>query len=120
THCRECFEHEQRLSSLTPETIAFADAGNPGWDPICAASDEALRYFLPGLARLALASGPDYYFGQFLWHLAAPGRVDSFDRAQKAALSDFLDFAYASLGTEVDDRRDDLALGQIYDLLAAI
>jgi hypothetical protein len=118
-HCEECAGHEETLTRLWPETISLVDVGNANWDPLSFATDEAFRYFIPGLARIALGTGRDYYFGQFVSHLLAPGRIDSFNRTQKDAIKAFLDLAYCTLGAEIDALRDDVTLGQVYDLFAS-
>ena len=55
--CPECSEHEATRSRITPLTISLTEVGNPGWDPLCFAANDAFRYFMPGLARLALGTG---------------------------------------------------------------
>ena len=54
-HCEECADHDQVLRARDLDTLSLEDVSNPGWDPICFASPEAFRYYLPALARLALA-----------------------------------------------------------------
>ena len=77
THCEECAEHDELLRSRDIYTLRIEDVGNPGWDPICFISPEGFAYYLPALARLALAE-PDYahgwYGGQLLFHLCSDGR----------------------------------------------
>lgn len=75
-HCCECAEHDDLLRSRDLDSLTVEDVGNPGWDPICFATDEAFFYFLPALARLALdepAIGHGWYFEQFLFHLTYEG-----------------------------------------------
>ena len=76
THCEECAEHDEVLRSHDIHTLRIEHVGNPGWNPICFISPEGFAYYLPALARLALAE-PDYahgwYGGQFLWHLCYDG-----------------------------------------------
>jgi len=76
THCEECAEHDELLRSRDIYTLRIDDVGNPGWDPICFISPEGFAYYLPTLARLALAES-DYahgwYGGQFLRHLCSDG-----------------------------------------------
>lgn len=81
--CDECLEHDETLASHTPDTITMAELGHPSWDPMCAASDQAFAYYLPAMIRLALEEG---YWDQLLFHLNAPGRVDSLNREQARAL----------------------------------
>src|SRR5262245_34056490 len=89
-HCEECHEHEATLARVTPESISLTEVGSPAWDPICFITDEAFRYFMPGLARLALGTGDRYYLGQLLFHLEY-GRLDTFSTAEKRAVLALLD-----------------------------
>lgn len=77
THCEECAEHDEVLRSRDLHTLRIEDVGNPGWDPICFIYPEGFAYYLPALARLALAE-PDerhgWYGGQLLFHLCSEGR----------------------------------------------
>ena len=76
-HCEECAEHDEVLRSRDIHTLRIEDVGNPGWDPICFISTAGFAYYLPALARLALAE-TDYahgwYGGQLLFHLCSDGR----------------------------------------------
>jgi hypothetical protein len=56
-HCDECTEHEGTMQAVTPETVSLDQVGGLAWDPVCYLTDEAWRYFVPGLARLALGRG---------------------------------------------------------------
>lgn len=80
THCEECAEHDELLRARDIHTLRIEDVGNPGWDPICFISPEGFAYYLPALARLALAE-PDsvhgWYGGQFFWHLCYNGRKNA-------------------------------------------
>jgi hypothetical protein len=60
------------LRNRDRDTLAVADVGNPGWDPICFITGEGFNYYFPTLARLALADPADehgWYFEQLLFHL---------------------------------------------------
>lgn len=80
-HCEECAEHDALLCSRDRATLAIADVGNPGWDPMCFCSPEGKAYYLPALARLALAE-PDaqygWYGGQLVFHLWSGGEYNPF------------------------------------------
>ena len=97
THCEECAEHVELLRSLDIYTLRIEDVGNPGWDPICFISPEGFAYYLPALARLALAE-PDYAHGrkggQLQWHLCSDGRQNKRFLActpkQRRAIAEFL------------------------------
>ena len=70
-HCEECEEHDQTLLALDIDIIGIDELGNPGWDPICFASPEGKKYYLPALIRLSLDTMMDeFYLDQFLFHLA--------------------------------------------------
>ena len=89
--CEECLTHEQVMQSFTPSALPLAKLDNPGWDPICFASDKAFAYLIPGLVRVVLYH-TDEYIQQFLFHLENPGRIALFTRPQAAALLHVLDF----------------------------
>lgn len=84
-------EHEEEMRTFPPQALPLDKLDNPGWDPICFASNAALAYFLPGLVRLVLDHTGDYA-GQFLFHLEQPERLASFSPSQARALCDVLDF----------------------------
>ena len=87
--CPECLEHEETMQSFTPGDLPLGKLDNPGWDPICFASDEAYAYFMPGLVRLVLAHTEDYV-DQFLFHLS--GRAFALSAHQRRALLRVLAF----------------------------
>jgi hypothetical protein len=96
-HCCECAEHDDLLAARDLDTLKIEDVGNPGWDPICFATDEAFMYLVPALARLALAAPADrhgWYFEQFLFHLALDGgsnrRLRAATPEQRSAILRFL------------------------------
>jgi hypothetical protein len=116
-HCDECEEHEETLTKVNPETISLKEVGSPSWDPMSFASDASYQYFLPGLVRLALGKGENYYLDQFLFHLES-GRIDEMDSDQKAALAVFLWFVYESMSDEVAlNPPGDVDLARVIDKL---
>lgn len=115
-HCDECAEHDDTMRSVTPDSISLTQVGSPAWDPVCFLNDEAWRYFMPGLTRLALGHGEDYYLDQFLFHLAS-GRIEALDAAQCTAVSALLDQLYESMPDEIERNMDDEMLGHVMDLL---
>ena len=88
-HCCECAEHDQELASVTLDSISLRELGNPGWDPMCFATDDAYLYYFPAMARLATGRGDSYYLDQFLFHLGTR-RLVLFSREQRELLEDFL------------------------------
>jgi hypothetical protein len=86
--CEECLEHNQTMASHTPDTISMKELGNPGWDPICFANDQAFAYYLPAMIRLAF--GPAGYACQLLFHLSIPERAESLTARQAAAVMEAL------------------------------
>jgi len=71
-HCCECRDHDEELQPFTPATIPRCSLGNMAWDPITFCTDEAFRYWLPGMIRVVLTeNGDDNYYEQFVWHLNA-------------------------------------------------
>jgi hypothetical protein len=115
-HCDECAEHEDTMQSVAPDTVSLLQVGSPAWDPVCFLSNEAWCYFMPGLARLALGRGDDYYLDQFLYHLES-GRIEGLDSAQCEATGALLDHLYETMADEIEDNMDDKALGHVMDLL---
>jgi len=115
-HCEECAEHEATMQSATPQSISLVQVGSPAWDPVCFITDEAYGYFMPGLARLAMGRGEDYYLDQFLSHLES-GRIDSLDSGQCRAVATLLDHLYKTNSKEIEDNMDDKVLGHVMDLL---
>jgi hypothetical protein len=101
THCEECAEHDATLLAHTPDTISLEVIGNPGWDPLCYVDTQGLHYFMPGLARLALGSGHDYYLGQFLFHLS-PDRIEALDPRQREAMLALLEYIRDAMREEVE------------------
>lgn len=83
-HCDECLEHDLTLAAHTPASITLEELGNPGWDPMCFASDHAFRYYMPALIRLAFAD--EYYVDQLLFHLNSPGRVEAMTAPEAQAV----------------------------------
>lgn len=72
--CEECTDHDQEMRAFPPDDLPLEQLDNPGWDPICFASDQAFAYLMPGMVRLALEHTFDY-IDQFLFHLGLPERV---------------------------------------------
>ncbi len=89
--CEECLEHEETMQSFTPDNVPLDKLDNPGWDPICFASDKAFAYFMPGLVRLVLQHTDDYV-QQFLFHLENSDRIAVFTQKQARALLYVLDY----------------------------
>lgn len=116
-HCCECAEHDAVLAEHTPGTIGLGELGNAGWDPICFATQEAYAYYLPGLARLALGRGSEYYLEQFLFHLNAE-RVQHLTQSQRVAVAGFLEHLAATRLDEPDFRFDLPALREARELLS--
>jgi hypothetical protein len=100
THCPECAEHEETLRSCTRETIGLEKLGQPGWDPICMASEAAFRYYLPALARLAFGRGEQQYLPQFVSHVGSR-RASAFNPAERRVLARFLEALRASMADEL-------------------
>jgi hypothetical protein len=93
THCCECAEHDALLASRDLDRLRLEDVNNAGWDPICFATAEGFRYYLPALVQLALTSATsgDWYLPQFLLHLIGDGpqnrRVMCCTAAQQRAIA---------------------------------
>jgi hypothetical protein len=80
-HCGECKEYDDLLRSRDRETLRIDDVGNVGADPFCFCLPEGIGYYMPTLARLALAE-PTYNFGwygdQLIFHLYSGAKHNSF------------------------------------------
>jgi hypothetical protein len=116
-HCCECAEHDDLLRSRDLDSIVVEDVGNPGYDPMCFATDEAFLYYFPALARLALAApvaGRGWYFEQLLFHLtyegAANRRLHAASPPQREAVLLFLRHVHTTRPGEVSQNRCDEAL----------
>jgi hypothetical protein len=96
THCCECAEHDELLSSRDLDSLLLEEVNNAGWDPICFTTSEGFRYYIPALVRLAYesATSSDWYFPQLLFHLIGDGpqnrRVVCCSRAQRDVIATFL------------------------------
>jgi hypothetical protein len=101
TDCRhrsDRAEHEETLRAHTPDTISLEQVGNAGWDPICFVSIEGFKYFMPGLARLALARG---YIAEFLFQLN-DDRIAGFTGEQRLATLQLLELVRDEMSDEVE------------------
>jgi hypothetical protein len=102
THCCECAEHEAELQAETVDSLRREVMGDGGWDPVTFITNpDGFKYFMPALARLACASGPEYFLGSFLTYLNAD-RVESFTERQRAAVEALLLHLGDVLGPEID------------------
>lgn len=76
THCEECAEADELFRARDIHTLSIGDVGIPG-GPMCFISPEGFVYYLPALARLALAE-PDAFYGwygsQLFSQLCSDGR----------------------------------------------
>lgn len=99
--CDECLEHEQTMQSFVLPGLPLGKLNNPGWDPICFASDEAFVYLMPGLVRLVL-NHTDDYVGQFLFHLDSADRVAALSEGQRRALVQILDYLIVNAAETLD------------------
>jgi hypothetical protein len=111
-HCEECAEHDELLRSRDVDTLKLDDVGNPGWDPICFISPEGFAYYLPALARLALASNEKthtWYVSQMLFHLCSDGhnnqRVQFCSPEQRQAIITLLHHLVETKAALIDEHR---------------
>jgi hypothetical protein len=91
--------------------------GDGAWDPVdFIANPDGFKYFMPALARIACATGREYFLGSFLTYLPAD-RVESFTERQRAAVEALLLHLAEVLGPEIDAGMDretyNWALGRI-------
>jgi hypothetical protein len=116
-HCCECAEHEAELQAETVDTLRREVMGDGGWDPVgFITNPDGFKYFMPALARLACATGPDYFLGSFLTYLNAD-RVETFTERQRAAVKALLLHLAEALGPDIEGGYDrdtfEWALGRI-------
>ena len=114
-YCDECVEHNQTLLAHTPETITLKELGNPGWDPICFASDRAFAYYLPAMVRLAFEDA--VYIDQLLFHLNCPGRVEGLNQEQAAAARNALWVMVERAGEDADRFYDERLMEEAIGML---
>lgn len=100
--CDECMEHEVVMQQFDPADLPLAQLNNPGWDPICFASDEAFTYLMPGLVKLVLDDTEDYV-QQFVFHVEQPDRLAAFSPEQAQTLIHVFDFLVLNKAQELDD-----------------
>jgi len=79
------------MQTFNPDDLPLDRLNNPGWDPICFASNEAFGYFMPGLVKLVLDHTNDY-IQQFIFHSEQPERLAALTTEQAQALSHILEF----------------------------
>jgi hypothetical protein len=116
-HCCECAEHEAELQAETVDTLRREVMGDGGWDPVgFITNPDGFKYYMLALARLACATGPDYFLGSFLTYLNAD-RVETFTERQRAAVKALLLHLAEALGPEIEAGYDrdtfEWALGRI-------
>jgi hypothetical protein len=100
--CEECMEHNETMLRLKRKELSLEALDNPGWDPICFASDAAFQYLMPGLARLVLEH-TDQYIQQFLFHIEQPDRLACLTSAQACAVRGVLDVLALEESAAVDN-----------------
>lgn len=95
-------EHDGVMQRFTSADLPLEQLNNPGWDPICFASDDAFVYLMPGLIKLALDHTDDY-IQQFIFHVEQPDRLAVLSSEQAQALTDVLDYLVLHKAKELDD-----------------
>lgn len=100
--CDECMEHESVMQMFTPEALPLDRLNNPGWDPICFASNDAFAYLMPGLVKLVFDHTGDYV-QQFIFHVEQPDRLAALTPEQAQTLTQVLDFLVLHKAKELDD-----------------
>lgn len=106
-HCEECNEHDQTLLNSSIDNIGLDELGNPGWDPICFATNEGKKYFMPSLIRLSLETMDDeFYFGQFLFHLESDGKRNelflSCNQPQRDLILSFVEYVILNYTEQIE------------------
>jgi hypothetical protein len=109
-HCCECAEHDEVLRSRDRDTLGMGEVGSPGWDPICFVTPEGFAYYVPALARLALAR-PNPTWVSYVPQLAFQLRYDGAQNArwrqctpgQRAAVARLLEHIIETRAADVDE-----------------
>jgi hypothetical protein len=119
--CDECLEHNRTLADHTPATITLQELGNPGWDPMCFANEQAFVYYLPAMMRLMFKD--PYYIDQVLFHLncaSRPGPLTGEQaRALVQALWTFLEVEEERLGEFLDEVSWEQAVKKLEQIMAS-
>jgi hypothetical protein len=113
-HCEECAEHDELLRTRDRDTLRIEDVGDICWQPISFSSAEGFAYYMPSLARLALAE-PTYQYGWYGETLLIHLTVGSEERSlfaycspqQRAAVAALLEHLAASPVFAEEGSRDD-------------
>jgi hypothetical protein len=108
SHCDECFEHNETLSSNTPDSIGMRHLGNPGGDPICFSNVPGKMYYFPAMIRLSLETAEDdFYFSQLLFHLEWNGKdnewVSYCSKEQREFLSSFIEYMIDNYSDQLEN-----------------
>lgn len=106
-HCCECAEHDETLRNGEVDSIGMDVLGSPGWDPICFASAEGKKYYVPAFVRLTLQTiKRDCYLDQFLFHLEGDGPGNDFyaacTRKQRQFIAGFIVYLIEHYPEEVE------------------
>ncbi|WP_421868839.1 hypothetical protein [Motiliproteus sp.] len=120
-HCEECEEHDQTLIGATLDSIGLEELGNPGWDPICFATNEGKKYYMPALIRLSLETlDNDFYFAQLLFHLEYDGENNdlflSCSPEQRAFIGSFIEFFILSHVEALEQNYSDSEALRAYEI----
>jgi len=109
-HCQECREHDDLLRLRDRSTLLISDVGNICWQPISFSSPAGIAYYMPALARLALAE-PTYEYGWYgdtlQLHLSSNGESNGLlqfcNQTQRQAVVQLLEHLNASRA-ELEER----------------
>jgi len=106
-HCDECAEHDQTLLESDIDSIGLEQLGSPAWDPICFASPEGKKYYLPALIRLSLETMMnDFYLEILLFHLQGEDRNNAFymscNKAQRKFVASFIESVIEEHADKID------------------
>jgi hypothetical protein len=78
SHCEECAEYDQLLRGVKRTELTVAQIGTVAWGPIPFLTPQALAYYLPRIAELALRGArnkeEDSFACQFLNQVSSQGK----------------------------------------------
>lgn len=103
-HCADCAAHDAMLRKLTPRTVQLRHLDTQGRDGVHDISDDAFKYFMPGLVRHVLARPEGTAPDCFLRLLER--RIDALELDQFNAITALLDYLCRTAPTAASTAED--------------
>jgi hypothetical protein len=107
-HCPECLGHDITLNRFSPDTITIKELGSIASDPMCFATVEAIRYYLPAMIRLSIETLDTVeYIDQLFFHLSYDGKNNKLrfeaTKVQEEFIQDFLAWLFTEYTEHLDN-----------------